>query len=113
MKFITSLTAAKEKLASSSSEFVKLFEHGTLEVELYQPNKIDKQQPHTRDEVYVVVAGEGTFFYDGERQYFKSGDVIFVPAQIEHRFETFTDDFLTWVFFYGPEGGEEVNTPCE
>jgi hypothetical protein len=23
-----------------------------------------------------------------------------------HRFLEFTDDFATWVFFYGPEGGE-------
>lgn len=101
------LETAKETLAASSSEFVQLFEHGTLHVELYQPDKIDKQQPHTRDEVYVVVAGEGTFFFDGERKPFKTGDVIFVPAHIEHRFETFTADFMTWVFFYGPEGGEK------
>ena len=106
MKFITPLATAKEKLAKAPTEFVKLFEHGSLEVELYRPDKIDKQQPHTRDEIYVVIAGEGTFFYDGERQPFKTGDVIFVPAKIEHRFETFTDDFLTWVFFYGAEGGE-------
>ena len=109
MKFIIPLEEAKEKLAESSSEFIKLFEHGTLEVELYRPDKIDKQQPHTRDEIYVVVAGEGTFFYNGERQPFKTGDVIFVPAHVEHRFETFTDDFLTWVFFYGVEGGEKIN----
>lgn len=106
MQFIIPLEAAKKTLTTSASEFVKLFEHGTLHVELYQPDKIDKQQPHTRDEVYVVVAGEGVFFYDGERKSFKTGDVIFVPAHIEHRFETFSDDFMTWVFFYGPEGGE-------
>jgi hypothetical protein len=25
-----------------------------------------------------------------------------------HRFEDFTEDFSTWVFFYGPVGGEEI-----
>jgi hypothetical protein len=25
---------------------------------------------------------------------------------MEHRFEDFTEDFATWVVFYGPEGGE-------
>jgi hypothetical protein len=25
---------------------------------------------------------------------------------VPHRFENFTDDFGTWVIFYGPEGGE-------
>jgi hypothetical protein len=26
--------------------------------------------------------------------------------RMPHRFEDFTDDFATWVIFYGPEGGE-------
>jgi len=25
---------------------------------------------------------------------------------MEHRFEKFSDDFATWVIFYGKEGGE-------
>jgi len=33
-------------------------------------------------------------------------DVLFVKARVVHRFEEFSDDFLVWVFFYGPEGGE-------
>jgi hypothetical protein len=32
--------------------------------------------------------------------------MLFVPAGIEHRFYDFSDDFCTWVMFYGPEGGE-------
>jgi hypothetical protein len=32
--------------------------------------------------------------------------VLFVPAGIEHRFIKFTEDFVTWVVFYGPKGGE-------
>jgi hypothetical protein len=32
--------------------------------------------------------------------------MLFVAAREEHRFVEFTDDFATWVFFYGPEGGE-------
>ena len=37
---------------------------------------------------------------------FGPGDLIFVPAGAEHRFEDFSDDLETWVAFYGPEGGE-------
>jgi hypothetical protein len=40
------------------------------------------------------------------RHAFSAGDVLFVPAGVPHRFEDFTDDFGTWVIFYGPEGGE-------
>jgi len=86
--------------------FRTLFEHGTLEVEIYAPEGHDPQQPHRRDEVYVVISGRGYFRNGDERHPFKPGDLLFVPAGIEHRFEDFTDDFATWVMFYGPEGGE-------
>ena len=36
----------------------------------------------------------------------ETGEALFVPAGVEHRFEDFTDDFAAWVVFYGPEGGE-------
>ena len=39
----------------------------------------------------------------GVRQPFIPGEVLFVPAGVEHRFEDFTEDFATWVFFFGPE----------
>jgi hypothetical protein len=37
---------------------------------------------------------------------FAPGDALFVAAAVEHRFEDFSDDFGTWVMFYGPAGGE-------
>jgi mannose-6-phosphate isomerase-like protein (cupin superfamily) len=88
------------------ARFVELFSHGTLNVELYAPRGTDPQTPHTRDEVYVVVAGQGQFRNGDERHPFSQGDVLFVPAGVTHRFEEFSDDFAAWVFFYGPEGGE-------
>ncbi len=101
-------TEALRDLAKNKSPFLELFEHGTLSVEIYKPEKIDLQQPHSRDEVYVIVSGTGEFLNDGVRTDFKPGDFLFVPAGIEHRFENFNDDFSTWVLFYGPEGGESV-----
>jgi hypothetical protein len=32
--------------------------------------------------------------------------VFFTPAGWVHRFEDFSDDFATWVVFWGPKGGE-------
>ena len=80
--------------------------HGTLMVEYYAPRGIDRQQPHTRDELYVIAAGSGWFVNGDERHPFGVGDMLFVPAGVVHRFEDFTDDFATWVIFYAPEGGE-------
>jgi mannose-6-phosphate isomerase-like protein (cupin superfamily) len=86
--------------------FAVLLQHGTLEVGLYAPKQEDPQTPHLRDEVYVVMRGSGWFRNGDERVAFSPGDVLFVPARRQHRFEQFTDDLAVWVFFYGPEGGE-------
>ena len=53
-----------------------------------------------------MIAGSGTFVHAGERTPFQAGDTLFVRAGIPHRFEDFTPDFATWVFFWGPKGGE-------
>lgn len=90
----------------NGERFVVAFEHGTLSVEFYAPRGHDPQQPHTRDEAYVVVTGSGTFVHGDTRTPFGAGDFLFVPAGVAHRFEDFSDDLGVWVLFYGPEGGE-------
>lgn len=97
---------ARAALRHAGKEFILLFRHGTLEVEWYEPHGVDRQKPHTRDEVYVVASGSGYFVNGEDRRPFQAGEVLFAAAGVEHRFEEFTDDFATWVFFYGPEGGE-------
>ena len=89
-----------------------LFRHGTLEAGYYAPRPNDPQQPHARDELYVVASGSGWFVNGPERHRFAAGDVLFVAAGVVHRFEEFSDDFAAWVFFYGPEGGEEPAAPA-
>lgn len=101
-----SIDTAAKLLEESKGVFTEVFRHGTLSVEFYKPEKKDLQKPHDRDEIYVVVSGTGTFYNGGKRWKFKPGDFLFVPARVEHRFEDFSDDFSTWVFFYGPIGGE-------
>ncbi len=100
----------KEALArlpgAGGERFATVLEHGSLSVEIYAPRDIDPQQPHTRDEAYVVIQGRGEFINDGIHQPFGPGDFLFVPAGVEHRFVNFTDDLVVWVVFYGPEGGE-------
>jgi mannose-6-phosphate isomerase-like protein (cupin superfamily) len=93
----------------AGERFVELFRHGTLSIELYAPRQHDPQSPHSRDEVYAVVQGSGVFQNGRERHRFGAGDLLFVPAGVEHRFEEFTDDLVVWVLFYGPEGGEAAS----
>lgn len=79
---------------------------GTMLLKLYAPRSVDDQQPHGQDELYIVTAGSGSFRCGGEKVEFVAGDVLFAAAGVEHRFEDFSDDFESWVVFYGAEGGE-------
>ena len=102
-----SVAAALSQLeAAAGPRFITLFEHGSLQVEIYAPRGHDPQQPHTRDELYVVAQGSGQFFNGETRRPVQPGDLLFVAAGRPHRFENFTADFAVWVMFYGPEGGE-------
>jgi len=83
-----------------------LLERGTLEIGYYRPGEEDLQQPHDRDEVYIVQSGNGFFECDGVSEPFESGEVLFVAAGVDHRFLDYSDDFSAWVIFYGPPGGE-------
>jgi oxalate decarboxylase/phosphoglucose isomerase-like protein (cupin superfamily) len=100
---------ALEKLNASGNLFVELFAHGTLSLELYKPVGTDNQKPHDRDEVYIVISGKGEFLCGDQIVPFEKNDFLFVPAGVEHRFLNFTNDFSTWVIFYGPIGGEAPN----
>ncbi len=99
-----SLKEAMLKIPGAKGErFFQAMTKEGMSLVLYSPKGKDEQRPHKRDEVYIVAKGTGRFF-DGSKTYdFVAGDVLYVPAGVEHRFESFSDDFLTWVVFYGPE----------
>lgn len=88
------------------------FEHGSMQLRLFYPAGPDRQQPHTRDEVYLVIEGSGTFVVEHggargtEAIAFGPNDALFVAAGVPHRFIDFTPEFKAWVVFYGPERAE-------
>ncbi|MFV1601888.1 MULTISPECIES: cupin domain-containing protein [unclassified Phaeobacter] len=86
---------------TEAAPFDVVFETPEVTVELYAPVGIDKQKPHERDELYIVATGTGTFSRGDQLVPFGPGDLLFVPAHVPHRFESFTDDFKVWVIFYG------------
>jgi len=106
-KFKLDLLESINQLQAHPREFITLFQHGSLEVELYQPYLKDNQEPHTRDEVYIIARGSATYTLEGVQTSVSQGDFLFAPAHKEHRFDSFSDDFCTWVLFYGPTGGEK------
>jgi mannose-6-phosphate isomerase-like protein (cupin superfamily) len=56
--------------------------------------------------LYFIQHGTAHLLIGAQRYDCASGDAFFVAAGVEHRFENFSDNFVTWVVFYGAHGGE-------
>ena len=59
----------------------------------------DLQRPHHEDEMYYVVRGRARFRASDEDQEVSSGSVLFVAAEVEHRFYDITEELAVLVFF--------------
>ncbi len=59
----------------------------------------DLQKPHHEDEMYYVVRGRACFKADKEDREVSVGSVIFVAAEVEHRFHDITEELAVLVFF--------------
>lgn len=64
----------------------------------------DPQTPHTEDEVYYVVQGRGQIRVGAEDRQVQSGSVVYVAAQVEHRFHSIEEELQLLVFFAPAEG---------
>lgn len=61
----------------------------------------DPQGPHTEDEVYHVVSGRATISVADEEHPVAAGSVVFVGADVPHRFHDIEEDLVVLVIF-GP-----------
>ncbi len=109
--YLTTLADAKAAPITAGLRSAQMMEHGSMKLRYYAPRGKDEQTPHDQDELYIVAAGQGVYSIGEteaslERQPFRAGDVLLAPASLAHRFENFSDDFATWVVFWGPKGGE-------
>jgi len=86
--------------------YVEPLTRGSLRLGLYAPVGHDPQQPHSQDEIYVIIRGDAVLVQDGRRARCATGDALFVAAGEPHHFEEMSEDFAAWVVFYGPQGGE-------
>ena len=63
----------------------------------------DSQQPHSEDEMYLVVSGRASVTVGEETTTVGRGCVIYVPAGVPHRFHHITEDLRVMVVFSPPE----------
>ncbi|MGQ0420326.1 cupin domain-containing protein [Bacillus sp. HC-Mk] len=59
---------------------------------------LDKQQPHTEDEVYYIINGRAQLEVESENIFVEAGSIIYVKANMKHRFHTIEEDLTILVF---------------
>jgi quercetin dioxygenase-like cupin family protein len=59
----------------------------------------DTQRPHHENEIYYVVRGRARFRAEKDDSEVSVGSVIFVAAEVEHRFYDITEELAVLVFF--------------
>ncbi len=59
----------------------------------------DPQPPHTEDEVYYVAYGRATIRVGSEDHDVVPGSIVYVPANVEHRFHDIIEELTVLVFF--------------
>ena len=64
----------------------------------------DPQSPHGEDEVYYVAAGRGRLRMEDLELPAEPGDLLFVPAGADHRFEAI-EERLVLLAVFGPAEG--------
>ncbi|HEX7256209.1 MAG TPA: cupin domain-containing protein [Gaiellaceae bacterium] len=78
----------KRRLERGNGGYEIVHESAGLEIGVYVlvAPEPDRQQPHDRDEVYVVLEGRGTLQVGDDSVDLVEGDAAFVPAHVDHRF---------------------------
>lgn len=91
--------------------YLEFLREPSLSVGLYTlaAGATDPQQPHTEDEVYYIVRGRGQITVGEENQPVGPGSVVFVAANVEHRFHTIEEEMQIVVFFAPAEYSQRKN----
>ena len=99
--------AVQRRLVQGQGGYEIVHQSGGLELGVYVlvAPEPDRQQPHDRDEVYVVLSGRGTLQIADDSVSLEEGDAAFVPAGVEHRFTGYEGLSVLVVFAGGVESG--------
>jgi len=95
-------TADLERLRKQKQKpYLEFLRADTMSAGLYvlAAGATDMQRPHHEDEMYYVVKGRGRFKAGDQDQQISAGSVLFVAAEVEHRFYDIEEELQVLVFF--------------
>jgi mannose-6-phosphate isomerase-like protein (cupin superfamily) len=96
--------AVARKLREAGGGYEVVHESPSTQIGVYVlvAPEADKQQPHTDDEIYVVLEGTGILEVEGEQVPVQEGDAVFVEAGAEHRFTAYEQLSVLVIFEHAP-----------
>ena len=91
----------KNRLDSSGKRYLEFLRVPALSAGLYviAKNGTDPQKPHHEDEMYYVIRGRARMQVGPDHSEVKAGSVIFVAAEVDHRFYDIEEELEVLVFF--------------
>jgi len=95
---ISDLSRRRSEKAKSYFEFLRV---PAMSAGIYVLPKggVDPQKPHREDELYYVVRGRSRMQIGSEHAEVRAGSVVFVEAELEHRFYDIEEELEVLVFF--------------
>jgi quercetin dioxygenase-like cupin family protein len=103
------LSTLYDRQAELGRPYLEFLRTADLSLGLYvlEAGAVDRQQPHTEDEAYVVLAGRSRFTAGPETRDVAPGDTIFVGAGVPHRFHDISET-LRLIVVFGPAEGSRA-----
>ena len=61
----------------------------------------DTQQPHSFDEIYYIIRGNGTIDIEGVKNKVNPGKIIYIPKNVRHSFHASSDKIIALYIISG------------
>jgi quercetin dioxygenase-like cupin family protein len=95
------LAEVEEQRAQSGRAYREFLRVPSMSAGLYvlPAGGVDRQKPHREDEIYYVLRGRARINAGPEDREVSAGSVIFVAAEVGHRFYDIEEDLTVLVMF--------------
>ena len=98
---VFSTTGIEQQRADRQKAYLEFLRVPSMTAGLYvlATGATDLQHPHHEDEMYYVVRGRARFRAGDRDVEVRTGSVLFVAAEVEHRFYDIAEELFMLVFF--------------
>jgi mannose-6-phosphate isomerase-like protein (cupin superfamily) len=85
----------------SDKTYLEFLRESSMSIGMYVlgAGTVDQQSPHREDELYYVVRGKGRMRAGSEDHCVGPGSLIFIAAEVDHRFYDIEEELTVLVFF--------------